>query len=124
MSESENKKLAPILKTDFQGDIRRFSELCYELDPSTMNFDELVATLRSAYRNLPENFRIYYLDDEGDKVTVANIPDFQEALETVGASQTGRKTLKLFLEAKDPITSQPQREKKDEKKNNIKFLNR
>jgi len=124
MSEAKNKKLVPIIKTNFQGDIRRFSELCYELDPSTMNFDELVGTFRSNYRNLPQNLQIYYIDDEGDKVTVANISDFVEALESVGTPKDGRKILKLFLEAaKDPLPSQSQKEKKDEKKKkNIKFL--
>jgi hypothetical protein len=76
------------LKVSFKDEIRRITI------EETRTFQELQATIRSIFTDLPEVFGLKYIDEESDEITVSSDRELAEALRI----QRGSNTLRFSID--------------------------
>lgn len=87
-----------VLKIKFGEDTRRVS---FE---GASTYASLVTLLKQIFPNLPNNFRVKYLDDDQDLVTISTDIELKEAISVA----EGNKVLRLFIHVDGSKPEQPQ----------------
>ena len=58
------------------------------------DYENLVGQAKKSFADLPGNFKFFYMDSEGDIISISNQEDLEEAF----SCMEGQQTLKLILE--------------------------
>jgi len=95
------------IKTVLSGDIRMF-----RFDGnSTDYFDSLLEFVRTVYQ-LKQPFKLQYIDEEQDKVTIVSTQDLMDALE---CANEAKQTLKVFVTVNTPNVMNNEKKGKEQK---------
>jgi len=87
-----------VIKTNLEGDLRRFT-----LHPNEVNFANLQQILAKLYSIHISQFKISYLDDQGDSVTLSNDGELNHAIQQV--NRFHQPALRLFLQMPSTIAN-------------------
>lgn len=102
------------VKSDFEGDIRRFS-----LDLSTSHnydyFQDLERELKKLYGLESGKFVVRYRDDEGDLIGLSSHNEVREALEFTIPNEKGSTILRIFVEDKKKKQERTERGERKER---------
>lgn len=99
--------MTTIFKFDYNGDIRRFSRhAIFTSSGETMTFRRLKAIAEESYPSLSSqsDHWYFYLDDEDDKITIANDRDVAEFLISAEKSVS---TVKIYIRSGETASSAP-----------------
>ena len=81
-----------IIKISWKEDIRRIS--CQALPP----FAELYRIVQTLF-SLPDNFKLKYVDEDNDLITISSDEEVQEAINTLISPNQSRKLIRLYVRA-------------------------
>jgi len=90
-----------VIKTNLEGDLRRFT-----LHPNEVNFANLQQILAKLYTIHISQFKISYLDDQGDSVTLSNDEELNHAIQQV--NRFHQPALRLFLQMPSAAANNPE----------------